>query len=141
MNTKSKLYREIKNCSLSDYCIFNQNKKDIEKNEFLRLTLNALDEHRWFDVSRFANLGERPIDKDFTQIAFADNETKKEEFDALSKALKDEEIEQLIKIIANLKSYGVYPIKELMDTHDEINKKTSFMQSSFFRPFFFRRKT
>jgi hypothetical protein len=141
MNIKSKLYREINNCSLSDYCIFNQTKNDIEKNEFLKLTLNALDDNTWFDVSRFADLGERPIDKDFTQIAFADNETKKEEFDALSKTFKEEEIEHLIEIIANLKSYGVYPIKELMDNHDEANKKTSFMKRAFFRPFLFRRKT
>ena len=141
MNIKSKLYKEINNCSLSDYCIFNQNKKDIEKNEFLKLLLNALDQNTWFDISRFADLGERPIDKDFTQIAFADNDTKKEEFDALSKTFKDKEIEALIKIIANLKSYGVYPIKELMDDHDEANKKISFMKRAFFRPFLFRRKT
>jgi len=141
MNMKSKLYKEINNCSLGDYCIFNQNKNDIEKNEFLKLLFKALNEDTWFEVSRFTNLGERPIDKDFTQIAFADNDTKKEEFDALSKTFKDEEIEELIQIIANLKSYGVYPIKELMDDHDEANKKTSFMKRAFFRPFLFRRKT
>jgi len=140
MNTKSKLYKEIKNCSLSDYCIFNQNKNDIEKNEFLILLLNTLDKHEWFDLSRFIDLGERPIDKEFTQIAFADNETKKEEFDALSQTFSEEELEQLIEILFNLKSYGVYPIKELMDDHDEANKKGSFMRRAFFRPFF-RRKT
>ena len=140
MNIKSKLYREIKNCSLSDYCIFNQNKNDIEKNEFLKLLLNTLDQNTWFHISRFTHLGERPIDKDFTQIAFADNDTKKEEFDALNKTFKDEEIEELIKIIANLKSYGVYPIKELMDDHNEANKKTSFMKRAFFRPSLFKKK-
>ena len=140
MNIKSKLYKVINNCSLGDYCIFNQNRDDIEKNEFLQLTLKALNEKEWFDVTRFSTLGERPIDKDFTQIAFADNETKKEEFDALSDLFQEEEIEQLIEIITNLKSYGVYPIKELMDDHDEANKKGTFMRRAFFRPFF-RRKT
>ena len=141
MNIKSKLYRELKNCSLGDYCIFNQNRDDIEKNEFLQLTLKALNKKEWFDITRFSTLGERPIDKDFTQIAFADNETKKEEFDALSELFQKKEIEQLIEIIANLKSYGVHPIKELMDNHDEINKKSSFMRNTFFKPFLFRRKS
>jgi len=139
MNLKSKLYQEIKNCSLSDYCIFNQNYKDIEKNEFLNLLNNVLSDSVWFDLEKFKNLGERPTDKECTQIAFADNMTKKEEYDALNKVFTQEEIESLILIIKNMKSYGVYPIKELMDDHDEANKSTSFMRSAFFKPFRFGR--
>lgn len=124
MHIKNELYNATKGSSLFNYCLFNKNQNDHDKNHFLSLLSQALMHGKWFDVSKFLSLGERPIDKASTQVAFADKKIKEEEFRTLHQIFTTDEIITLIKIIKELKSYGVISIKELMDEHRNFPQKT-----------------
>lgn len=141
METKEALYQATKGSSLFDYCLFNKNstKNNNEKNEFLSLLFKSLNRSEWFNVSDFSNLGEHPIDKGFTQVPIASVEVENDEFEILVKIFNEEEIKEIIKIINNIKSYGVLAIKELMDNERAVNKPKA-MRSAFFKPFFSRKK-
>ena len=133
---QEKLYKATRGSSLFDYCLFNVNnknkKKNNEKNDFLTLLLKSLTHSQWFDISKFTHLGSKPFDKEPTHVPFADKEVKKDEFNTLTSVFSQKEISELITIIENLKSYGVTPIKELMDNENESNKiismKTAFIK-------------
>jgi len=137
MEIKEALYQATQGSSLFDYCLFNKNNttKENKKNEFLSLLLKSLNRSEWFDVSNFSNLEEHPINKGFTQVPIASVEVENDEFDILIKTFTEEEIKEIIKIIHNIKSYGVLAIKELMDNERAVNKPKA-MRSAFLRPFF-----
>ena len=134
MNTKEKLYHATKGSSLSDYALFNRDKKDQDKNKFLSLITSVINNNEWFNISSFQFLGERPFKKEVTYVPFADEEVKSEEYNTLIKIFNDNEITELIKIIEDMKSYGVDAIKELMD-EEEKPKKRRWMRSAFLSPF------
>ncbi len=138
MNKQEKLYQATKGSSLFDYCLFNSNNKNNdknnEKNEFLSLLSKSLTQSQWFDISKFINLGEKPFDKGFTQVPFAEKAVQTEEFNTLIKIFTEKEILELINTIENLKSYGVIPIKELMDNEKEFDKTIS-MRTAFINLF------
>ena len=136
MGTQKILYLATRGASLIDYTIFNQDKSDNEKSEFLTKLAQAVNRAEWFNIDNFSHLGERPIHRPFTQVPIADRETRNDELSKLRKIFNNQELEQLAKIIKELKSYGVLPIKELMDGQDIANNHKSFMKSAFFRPFF-----
>ena len=122
IEVKGDLYIAMRNSTVVDYCIFNKEKNDNEKNEFLSLLLESVTQKKWFNLTQFNNLGSRPTNKEHTQVPIADSQDKEEEFNSLSKAFNKDELINLVSIIKNLKSYAVLPIKELTDTHDEANK-------------------
>ena len=138
MKQKEKLYQATKGSSLFDYCLFNKNnknhEKNNEKNEFLSLLSKSLTQSQWFDISKFTNLGVQSFDKGFTQVPFAEKAIQEEEFDTLVKIFSEKEILELISIIENLKSYGVIAIKELMDNENEFDNTIS-MRSAFIKLF------
>ena len=129
------LYQATQGSSLMDYCIFNQNKNDERKNKFLSLIIVSLNKRIWFNISDYSDLNERKIDKNHTQVAMIDAQTKKEESKILLTLFNEKEIKILTTIIREMKSYGVLPIKELMDNPKE-ERKNKFMRSAFFQPFF-----
>jgi len=135
MGIQKILYLATKGASLLDYAIFNQDNKDKEKSEFLTKLNQALNHAEWFNINDFSHLGKRAIHRPFTQVPIADKETKSDEFSKLTKIFDNRELEELARIIKELKSYGVLPIKELMDGQDIANNHKSFMKSAFFRPF------
>ena len=136
MDIQKILYLATKGASLVDYTLFNKDKSDPEKSEFLTKLAQALNRAEWFNIDDFSHLGERPIHRPFTQVPIADKETQNDEISRLTKIFNTQELEQLAQIIKELKSYGVLPIKELMDDQDIANNHKSFMKSAFFRPFF-----
>ena len=134
MKTKEELYRVTKGSSLSDYALFNRESKDKEKDMFLSLMTKALLKDEWFEVSTFKFLGERSFQRDITQVPYADSDVKDEEYTTLTKIFNENEINDIINIIENMKSYGVKAIKELMD--EEKPTKRRWMRSAFLSPFF-----
>jgi hypothetical protein len=134
MNRKEKLYQVTRGSSLSDYSLFNQDSKDKEKNMFLSLITKALIKNEWFDVSNFKYLGERSFKKDTTQVPYADNNVKNDEYTTLLKTFNENEIDEMINIIKDMKSYGVTPIVELMDNEEPAKRR--WMRSAFLSPFF-----
>ena len=141
MGIKEEFYQATKGSSLFDYCIFNKNSnaKGNEKNKFLTLLSKALTHSKYFNLSEFKHISESPIDKGHTQVPFADNESKNEEYTALSKIFNQDELKEIVRIINTLKSYGVVSIKELMD-NEEIMEEPKAMRSAFFQPFFSKKK-
>jgi hypothetical protein len=134
MKNKEKLYQVIKGSSLSDYSLFNQDSKDKEKNMFLSHMTKALIKNKWFDVSNFNSLGERSFKRGTTQVPYADNNVKNDEYTTLTKIFNENEIAEIIKIIEDMKSYGVTPIVELMDNEEPTKRR--WMRSAFLSPFF-----
>ena len=134
MKTKKNLYKATKGSGLSDYSLFNQDPKDKEKNMFLSLMTKALMKDEWFEVSNFKSLGVRSFKRDITQVPYADNDVKNDEYTTLTKIFNEDEIEDIVKIIEDMKSYGVVAIVELMD--EEKPKKGKWMRSAFLSPFF-----
>jgi hypothetical protein len=134
MNQKGKLYQATQGSGLSDYLLFNQDSNDKEKNIFLSLTMKALINEEWFKISNFKSLGLKPFKKDITHVPYADKEIKNEEYATLKKVFTKDEIDELIHIIKNMKSYGVNPITELMD--EEEPKIRTWMRSAFLSPLF-----
>jgi len=132
MEIQEKLYQATKNSSLFDYSIFNQD-RDKEKNDFLKKLNEALIKSKWFKISDFSHLKERPFTRTFTQVAKVDDETKNDERTTLSKIFTEKELIELAQIIKNLKSYGVLPIKELMDDQDIANERKSFIKRTFYK--------
>jgi hypothetical protein len=135
MNQKEKLYQATKGSGLSDYVLFNQDLKDKEKDMFLSLMTKALLKDEWFEVSTFKSLGERSFQRDITQVPYADSDVKDEEYTTLTRIFNKDEIDDIINIIADMKSYGVKAIKELMD-EEELPTKNRWMRSAFLSPFF-----
>jgi hypothetical protein len=134
MKKKEELYQAIKGSSLFNYSIFNKNIDDKEKNEFLSLLFRSLEYGEWFETFRFIHLGERVMDRNPTQVPFANKKIKNEEFNTLKRVFSEEEIDNLILIIKNMNSHGTLSIKELMDNED-IQKKPTFMRSAFVKLF------
>jgi len=134
MNRKEKLYQATKGSSLSDYSLFNQDSKDKEKNIFLSLMTKALIKEEWFEVSNFKFLGEKSFKRGVTQVPYADNDVKNDEYTTLTKIFDENEIDEIIKTIKDMKSYGVTPIVELMDKEEKPKKR--WMRSAFVSPFF-----
>lgn len=137
MRIKTRLYQATKGSSLFDYTMFNKDKnKESDKNKFLSLLFKSITKEEYFDPSPFVNIEEHPIGREITQVALADATLQNEEFEILEKLFTSSEIEDIIKIINRLKSYGVVAIKELMDSADIANKRGRKMRPGFFS--FFR---
>jgi len=134
MNNREKLYKATKGSGLSDYALFNQDPKNKEKNMFLSLITKALIKDEWFKVSTFKSLGEQSFKRDITQVPYADNDVKDEEYTTLTKIFNENEITEIIMIIKEMKSYGVTPIIELMDNEEPTKRR--WMRSAFLSPFF-----
>ena len=138
MEIQQELYLATKGASLFDYSIFNKD-KDEEKNDFLKKLNAAVIKSQWFNVYDFSHLKERTFSHTFTQVAKVDEETKSDEMATLLNIFTEKELKELVKIIKNVKSYGVLPIKELMDDQDIANRPKSFI--SYFSNYFKRVST